>query len=124
MNTKLREKAYSEFKKVAQEEKPDGIETLAIFRLVPQFSTSTSEDWKSYKILFKAWSRAGDTDALLQHGAELYHGGYIPDELWEEGGELFEVGYRNWLATKDDLRYEHTRSYTPIDIYPYKVVID
>lgn len=69
----LREKLFDEFRKIVSHETPNGAETLALFRLVPQFSTAPKADTDSMTVLFRYWSRKGDQEALMQYGAELYN---------------------------------------------------
>lgn len=85
-----RARAFEEFKKVALEEQANGAETLQLFKLTRVFSTAPAEETSQMLIIMRAWSRSGDSDALIQHGTELYHGGYDP-ELYEENGPL------NWV---------------------------
>lgn len=68
-----REIAFSEFKKVAHAEQANGAETLSLFRLVPKFSTAPIEETNSWMVLFKAASRKGDTEALIEWGTELFN---------------------------------------------------
>jgi hypothetical protein len=89
-----RARAFEEFKKVALNEQANGVETLQLFKLVRIFSTAPEDETSLTLIVMRAWSRAGDSDALIQHGTELYHGGYDP-ELYEENGPL------QWVRAND-----------------------
>lgn len=75
-------------------EQADGTETLQLFKLARIFSTAPAEEASLILIVMRAWSRSGDSDALIQHGTELYHGGYDP-ELYEENGPLHWVTANN-----------------------------
>ena len=72
-NQEIRRNAFEEFKKIVSCETPNGAETLALFRVVPQFSTAPKAETDSMTVLFRYWSRKGDQEALMQYGAELYH---------------------------------------------------
>lgn len=72
-SSNLREKTFEQFKKVAKAEQENGVETLALFRLVPQFSTAPKEDTNEILSSMRCWSRIGDSDALLQFGTELFN---------------------------------------------------
>ena len=72
-SSNLREKTFEEFKKVAKAEQGNGIETLSLFRLVPQFSTAPQEDTNEIVSCMKFWSRKGDGEALVKYGAELFN---------------------------------------------------
>ena len=72
-SAQLRAKAFEQFKKVAQAEQPNGAENLALFRLVPQFSTAPKIETEEIAVCMRHWSRTGNAAALLQHGSELYN---------------------------------------------------
>lgn len=83
----LRADAFEEFKRIASSEQANGVETLSLFRLMRVFSTATKAETESWTPEFKYWSRRGDSAALIQHGTELYYGGYDP-AMYEAGGIL------------------------------------
>jgi alpha-ketoglutarate-dependent taurine dioxygenase len=89
-----RARAFEEFKKVALKEQANGTETLQLFRLARVFSTASTEETSQMLIVMRYWSRAGDRDALMQYGTELYHGGY-DGELYEDSGPL------HWVMAND-----------------------
>lgn len=72
-NENLRNKAFSQFKKVAETEQADGVETLAYHRLVPQFSSAPNSENEGYLILMNYWSRGGHKKWLAEAGTELFH---------------------------------------------------
>jgi hypothetical protein len=74
----LRVNAFEEFKRIASLEQANGVETLSLFRLVRVFSTATKSETDQTVVCMRYWSRKGDSAALIQHGTELYHGGYDP----------------------------------------------
>jgi len=106
-NNKSREAAYAEFQQLVEKETGNGAETLALFRLARSFSTASDEETKDTLTVMRYWSRKGDRDALLQHGGELYHGGYDP-ALYEPGGQLHTFRLKNAAATAGDTRYRHS----------------
>lgn len=72
-SAQLRAKAFEQFKKVAQAEQPNGAENLALFRLVPQFSSAPHDRTKDSCVLMRYWSRNGSGQALIDEAAELYN---------------------------------------------------
>jgi hypothetical protein len=77
-NSERRERAFEQFKKVAQAEQADGVENLALLGLVPQFSNAPKEETEQVMVCMQYWSRKGDREILIQQGRELYQGGYNP----------------------------------------------
>lgn len=77
-NDERRERAFEQFKKVAQAEQADGVENLAMIGLVSIFSNAPKEDTAEIVVCMRYWSRKGDSEALIQNGRELYQGGYKP----------------------------------------------
>lgn len=74
MNGKnVREQAWKEFQRVANAETANGCETLALFKLVPQFSSAPQEKTKRVTLLMQYWSSHGRRQALVEAGAELYN---------------------------------------------------
>lgn len=106
-NNKSREAAYAEFQKLSEQETANGAVTLVLFRLVRSFSTASAEETEDMLSLMQYWSRKGNGEALLQHGGELYYGGYHPG-LFVRGGPLFHIGEKNRARVADDPRYQKT----------------
>ena len=78
-NSERRERAFEQFKKIAQAEQADGVENLPLLGLVSIFSNAPKEDTEEITVCMRYWSRKGDSEALVQHGLELYQGGYSPN---------------------------------------------
>ena len=67
----LREKAFAEFARIARAEQPNGAENLALFRLVPRFSTAPKAETDQSLVLMRYWSRNGHGQWLIEEAAAL-----------------------------------------------------
>jgi len=71
-DSERRERAFEQFKKVAEAESRNFAYNVAYRYLVPQFSTAPQSETKSQLCLIEDMARLGHGEATIEVGKELY----------------------------------------------------